>query len=106
MPILRLLLSLFLLCPLFVFGSVQGLPSEKLSRYHELLSKRPGSEVIFTRFYNEWLGTASIEELGNFLSKRAESGTAADWEILAVFYLHRGEEANALRAFDSATQLK
>lgn len=103
-----------IICPLvcglfalsfFVSAKAESITSDKALKYHELLLNRPGSDVIFTRFYDEWLINASIEELEQFLVQRTKVGGAADWHVLAVFHLQRGEEAKALEAYQSATEL-
>lgn len=99
-PLVCGLLALSFLVPAYA----EKIGSEKALKYHELLLKRPDSEVIFTRFYDEWLIDASIEELEEFLVEQTKAEDAGDWHVLAVFYLHRGEEAKALQAYQSATK--
>ncbi|PXA03823.1 hypothetical protein DDZ13_09270 [Coraliomargarita sinensis] len=101
----RPLVSCLLIISFLTSAHAEEVTNEKALKYHELLLKRPDSEVIFTRFYDEWLASASIQELEQFLLSNAESGGARDWHVLAVFYLERGEEGMALEAYQSATEL-
>ncbi len=78
-------------------------PNEKASRVLEPLLKRPGSGPLFERFVNAWLDTATLEELGKFLTQRvaADPGTP-NRLLLALFHARQGEPVKALEQFRAA----
>ena len=81
-------------------GGEEG--NEKALRYHGLLLRRPGSEVMFERFLGAWLDTGTKDGLEKFLSDGAKKGTAAEWQVLASYFLHGGRDEEALEALDAA----
>lgn len=78
-------------------------PAEAL-KYHEALLKHPHNTTVFSRFYETWLDTQSIESLEAFLKKRAETHGANDHIILARYQLQRGQDSNALSSFNKAVE--
>ena len=76
----------------------------KSMKYHSALLRRPTPGYLYDRFYNTWLDTSSLEDLKEFLAKRAEAPTAgaADRLLLAFFYAKQGKDVEALQQFGVA----
>jgi len=81
--------------------------SEASGKYYEMLRERPESGVIFDRFYDEWLGEASLDDLEAMLLQviAVEGAKVNDFRILAQFYQRQGDEASALRVLKSALEV-
>lgn len=74
--------------------------SAEVGKYHQMLQRRPQAGLVYDRFYSAWLETGTPEELGAFLAK--QNGSAADALILALFHEQQGQEAEALKAYQTA----
>lgn len=85
-------------------GVLRAEENEKALRYHGLLLKRPESLIMFERFVEAWLDTGTKEELSEFLIDRAKEGGAVEWQVLAAFHAHGGEDEEALHALDRAVE--
>ena len=78
---------------------------EKSARYHALLLKKPEANALVSRFLDAWLETADQPALLALLQQRADSGTAADWRVLAALSEFTGNDQAALTALDAAVKL-
>ncbi len=75
----------------------------KALKYHSVLLKRPNPGYLFDRFYNTWLDTGTLEELGEFLEQQVESkNRTADRLLLAFFHAKQGDDVKALQQFRTA----
>ena len=76
---------------------------KKAMKYHSALQRRPNPGYLYDRFYNTWLDTSSLEDLKEFLVKRAETSSATpDRLLLAFFYAKQGDDVEALQQFREA----
>lgn len=96
---MRYFLPLALLWALPLLGET---PGPQVTRYHDLLLKRPQAGLLFDRFYSAWLEDGTPETLRTFLKGR--TGTAADLLVLALFHEHQGQEKEALEACVAALE--
>ncbi len=80
---------------------------ESARKYLDILIKRPQPGTVFERFYASWLEEGTAEELGDYLANQTKNNTAtaADHLLLAVYSMHRREDAAALAAYDVALKL-
>lgn len=100
---LRLLVAFpLLLCPAFAQQV-----SPEISKYHDLLRKRPQAGTIFERFQDAWLANGTRDSLREFLKTKAAAAdaTASDHQLLALFFARQGEEAAAVTELDAALKL-
>ena len=76
----------------------------KAMKYHSALLSRPNPGYLYDRFYNAWLDAASMEELREFLVKRANAPASkvADRLLLAFCYAKQGKDVEALQQFREA----
>lgn len=75
----------------------------KTLKYHKALLRRPSPGYLFDRFYNSWLDSSSLEELGKFLKDNAEaSASTSDRLLLAFFHAKAGDDVEALQQFREA----
>jgi len=72
------------------------------AKYYQALKKRPTAKSLFTRFYNSWLDTGSLDGLREYLNQQTASGSAADFLILGFFYVQQGDDDQALVTFTKA----
>jgi len=70
---------------------------EKLSRYHQLLLKRPESTTLFQRFQTKWLASHDQEALALFLKTNAADGSASDKQLYSHYLLQQGNDLEALK---------
>lgn len=85
--------------------SAQEAPPEKVQKHYEMLLKRPASGYLFDRFVNVWLDTATLEDLGKFLTaKVAAGGKTEDHLLLAFFHARQGDSAKAIAQFRIALE--
>ncbi len=77
----------------------------KISKYHQVLMKRPESTVLFEKFYSNWLSKHSEESLEIFLKQRTAKGATADMQIYAYLMMQRGRDLEALKVLNSAVDL-
>ena len=76
---------------------------QKALKYHKALVRRPSPGYLFDRFYNSWLDSSSLEELGEFLKSNAEkSAKTPDRLLLAFFHAKGGDDVAALKQFREA----
>lgn len=77
-------------------------------RYLEILTKRPQPGTMFEQLYAAWLEQGSSEGLGEFLAAKTKLSTAsaADHLLLATFHAHRGNDREALAAYETALKLE
>lgn len=80
-------------------------PSKKTERYYGILLKRPQSELVLDRFIDSWLENGTLDELEEFLKKRAASGSAVEWQALARYQIDRGERKAAMDSFNRALEI-
>lgn len=88
------------------FGQDSPEPNEKAARYHKALLRRPAPGYLFDRFYDAWLDTSGVEELGRFLEGRASppDADAAEQLLLAFFHAKQGDDANARIVFKAVLE--
>lgn len=102
-------LRLLVAFPLFLCPALaqQGSISPEITKYHELLRKRPQAGTIFERFQDAWLATGTRDTLREFLKTKAAAAgaTAADHQLLALFFSRQGEDAAAVAELDAALKL-
>ena len=83
--------------------SSQSEELQKALKYHKALVRRPSPGYLFDRFYNSWLDSSSLEELGEFLKTNAEkSAQTPDRLLLAFFHAKAGDDVAALTQFREA----
>ena len=89
-----------------LISAQESVPPEAL-KYHELLRKRPQAGTLFDRFHDAWLGSGTAESLAAFLKAKAAApdATAADQQVLALLYVRRGNDAEALVALEAALKI-
>ena len=99
--------AIFFLCLLQVVASAQQSVPSGAGKYHELLRKRPQAGTIFERFLDAWLAEGTRETLRTFLKAKAAApeATAADHQLLALFFAHEGEDAAAVAELDAALKM-
>ena len=85
-----------------LIGAEPEEPNTMAARYHKLLLKKPGNEMVFGRFMDSWLDSGSKEGLRTWLEKSAKEGGAAEWSVLAAFNEYLGEDEKALLAMNEA----
>ncbi|MBE2282946.1 MAG: tetratricopeptide repeat protein [Prosthecobacter sp.] len=93
-----------LLCP--ALAQQAPVPPE-ISKYHDLLRKRPQAGTIFERFQDAWLANGTRDTLREFLKTKAAApgATAADHQLLALFFARQGEDAAVVTELDAALKL-
>ena len=95
----RFLLLFGLLCSGVV--SAIEIPAE-VSRYHQVLKKRPLNEQLYTRFYEGWMEHSNSAELELFLK---EQGSAwQDSVLLARYYIRVGNRDLGIAALAKAIE--
>ncbi|MGJ8638965.1 MAG: tetratricopeptide repeat protein [Opitutaceae bacterium] len=99
-----ILLSSALLFGAHSFAAVEL--SEDSEKLYKLLRKRPDSEVILNRFYDQFLSEATLSDLETVLveSAAATGATANDIRLLASFYEMQGLESKALSILKRAVE--
>lgn len=76
---------------------------QKAIKYHAVLRRRPSPGYLFDRFYNNWLDSASLEELKKFLTDNvADTSETSDRLLLAFFFAKQGDDLEALLQFREA----
>lgn len=93
--------------PVAFLPAQQASPSAEVTKYHELLRKRPQAGTIFERFQDAWLAEGTREGLREFLQTKSGvvGATAADHQLLALFLARQGEDAAAVTELDAALKL-
>lgn len=74
--------------------------SSKTKKYLSILIKKPKSGILFDKFYQSWLETATSDELEEYLKKKA-TGSIEYQLLLAYFYETTGNDAKALTALNT-----
>ena len=75
----------------------------KAIKYHKALVRRPSPGYLFDRFYNSWLDSSSLEEMGKFLKDNADASSKTEDRLLLAFYHAKaGDDVAALQQFREA----
>ncbi|NLF30817.1 MAG: tetratricopeptide repeat protein [Planctomycetes bacterium] len=104
-------LCLGLVC-LFAVASVgaedrrsPALDEPTVGRYLQMLQRRPDSDYLFDRFYNEWLQYDSLAALREHLQGRVDAGGApGDLLLLALLEQKQGDDLAALQLYNRALE--
>jgi len=90
-------MALFLLPGAWLGAQPEDAPPD---RYFSLLQEQPGNSYLFDRFYNTWLDTKTVEQLGSFLKANFERNNGqAGRLLLAFFYERQGQDVKALELY-------
>ncbi|MFK7849894.1 MAG: tetratricopeptide repeat protein [Akkermansiaceae bacterium] len=79
-------------------------PPANALKYHAALRKNPRNTTLFSRFHDKWLDERSIDSLTEFLTSKAKSGDGEDLTLLALHFLRRGNEEQALNTLNRAIE--
>jgi tetratricopeptide (TPR) repeat protein len=99
----HLLLCLLPILTVSRLAAEQAAPVKALT-YHEALLKHPHNTTVFSRFYDAWIDSESVESLETFLKQRAESEGGIHHAVLARYQIRRGQDANALQSLHNAIE--